>query len=141
MSNLDGFDKTSKAMDPFGCGEMLNEIIDWVEDDVDKLREKYPEDCDADPRLDSIVLDGDASTNKLIPVVLETAASKQKSKYCSELTVRPCCNHIGKNTGNKAKEVGHRVHKTCSCPDRTTQAGTVNKTQPKVHVGCNGSCR
>eukprot|EP00966_Prymnesium_polylepis_P202273 4686205-Prymnesium_polylepis.1 len=25
MSDLGGFDKTSKAMDPFGCGEMLDE--------------------------------------------------------------------------------------------------------------------
>eukprot|EP00966_Prymnesium_polylepis_P004291 98258-Prymnesium_polylepis.1 len=43
MNNLGGFDNTSKAMDPFGCGEMLNEIIEWMDNDVDKIREKYPE--------------------------------------------------------------------------------------------------
>ena len=137
MSNLGGFDKTSKAMDPYGCGEMLNEIVEWVENNVDIIREKYPEDCEDDPKLDSVVLDGDASTNKLIPVVLAAANEKKKTKYCSQLVVRGCCNHIGKNSGNKAKEVGHRVHKSCSCPDRLTQAGTINKTQPKQHVGCN----
>lgn len=29
------------------------------------------------------------------------------------------------------------MHKSCLCPDRLTLAGTVNKTQPKLHVSCN----
>eukprot|EP00966_Prymnesium_polylepis_P000826 18616-Prymnesium_polylepis.1 len=44
---------------------MLDEMIDWVETGVDKLTEQFPDEVTDDPCLDSVVLDGDASTSAL----------------------------------------------------------------------------
>eukprot|EP00966_Prymnesium_polylepis_P207619 4809231-Prymnesium_polylepis.1 len=67
---------------------MLNEMIDWMEKDVDKLMERFPDEVTSDPCLDSVVLDGDASTSALVPIVMakaEDLASATGIKYCKEL--------------------------------------------------------
>ena len=145
MSDLGGYEYTSKSMDPMSCGEMLEEVVTWMEEDVPKLIEEHEHRLgDVTPKLDSIVLDGDASTNALIPVVqkqmAELAKSSEKGEiaYCGELRIRPCTNHLGKNCGGEALTIGHKVHKSCACPDRMTQQNTVNQKQPKIHRGCNG---
>ena len=139
MSDKGGFEFSSKAMDAIACGEMLDELIQlWMEHDVDDLILKH--DLEVVPKLDSIVLDGDASTNSLIPVVTQAAlqaSSSNEIKYCDNVKIRPCTNHLGKNCGSEAASVGKEVHKSCDCPDRLTQTGSVNKLQPKLHRGCN----
>eukprot|EP00966_Prymnesium_polylepis_P297377 6870681-Prymnesium_polylepis.1 len=65
LSERGGFEWTSKAMDPISFGEMLNEMIDWIENAVDKLTEEFPDEVTGEPCLDSVVLDGDASTSSL----------------------------------------------------------------------------
>ena len=67
-----------------------------METDVDKLLDDY--DLTFTPKLDGVVLDGDASTNSLVSVVQAAAqqASQQSSiKYCKDMVVRPCTNHLG----------------------------------------------
>mmetsp|Transcript_27862 Transcript_27862/g.85057 ORF Transcript_27862/g.85057 Transcript_27862/m.85057 type:complete len:128 (+) Transcript_27862:1053-1436(+) len=75
----------------------------------------------------------------LIPLVMEKAKETTgRTNYCSGLRIFDCTNHLGKNAGAKAFEVGHRLHKTCtSCPDRITQMGAVDKRQPKERRGLN----
>ena len=144
MSNIGGYEYTSKSMDPMSCGEMLEEVITWMEEDVPKLIEEHEHRLgDIVPKLDSIVLDGDASTNALIPVVQKKMAELAKSsttgeiEYCGKLRIRPCTNHLGKNCGGEALTTGHKWHKTCECPDRMTNQNTINQKQPKKHRGCN----
>ena len=83
----------------------------------------------------------DATTNKLIPVVLQKArkqledqGASAKSNYVN-LVVYACTNHLGKNCGKRAVEIGKRWHTTCNCADRMTEKGKVNKIQPKMHRG------
>ena len=79
--------------------------------EVDELILKY--DLNVIPKLDNIVLDGDASTNSLIPVVTNAArlaSANNEIKYCSGMKVRPCTNHLGKNCGSEAASVGKEVH-------------------------------
>eukprot|EP00966_Prymnesium_polylepis_P009557 220435-Prymnesium_polylepis.1 len=129
-------------MDPISFGEMLDEMIDWVENGIDKLTEQFPDEVTDDPCLDSVVLDGDASTSALVPIVMAKAndmASAQGIKYCNDLRVRPCINHAAKNCGGKAYEIGHAVNLSCDCPP--VMVGP-NKDRPhgsgwKAHKGCN----
>ena len=138
MSDRGAFEWTSAAMDPISLGEMLTEIVEWMESDVDRITEKYPEELgDTMPSLDGIILDGDASTSALVPVVMAKARAAGDTKYCGNLTVYPCMNHLGKNCGSFAAKVGHEIHKDCSCEDNLTLKGTVNQKQPKKHRGCN----
>ena len=140
MSDRGGFEWTSAAMDPISMGEMAEEMIEWMEKDVDKILEKYPDDLDGvEPKLCGVILDGDASTNSLIPVVKGKVRASGETKYCSDFQVYPCFNHLGKNCGGYAATAGHAVHKTCSCEDNLTLKGTVNSKQPKKHRGCNDS--
>eukprot|EP00967_Tisochrysis_lutea_P054171 scaffold67649_cov21-Tisochrysis_lutea.AAC.1 len=61
QSNRGGFEFTPKSMDAIGCGEMLDELVDWFENGpLDELIDRY--NLDIRPSLDGVVLDGDAST-------------------------------------------------------------------------------
>ena len=135
MSDRGGYEFTSAAMDAMGFGEMLAEVVQWMEEDVPLLLEEH--DLDIQPRLAGCVLDGDASTNSLVPVVLKTAAGAGDTNYCKDFKCVKCTNHLGKNGGAQAFKIGHAVHKDCACPNRMTQAGTINARQPKLHRGCN----
>ena len=70
-------------------------------------RAQRPEELgDAEPKLEGIVLDGDASTSALIPVVKAAAAAAAadgETKYCKELRVFPCMNHLGKPSDQVAR--------------------------------------
>ena len=140
MSDRGGFEWTSAAMDPISMGQMAEEIMEWMEKDVDKIMEVHPEELDGvEPKLCGVVLDGDASTNSLIPVVTGKVKAAGETKYCSDFQVFPCFNHLGKNCGGYAATEGHKLHKTCHCPDNLTAKNTVNQRQSKRHRGCNDS--
>ena len=143
LGDFGGFEYTPAAMDPISCGEMLDEVVNWFEskEGVDKITELYMEEIQEHapdgPKLAGAVLDGDASTNALVPVVMQKAAAAGETRYCKEFKLMKCTNHLGKNTGKHAASIGHSLHKTCSCPANMTQKGEINKTQPKKHRGVN----
>eukprot|EP00967_Tisochrysis_lutea_P152447 scaffold298768_cov27-Tisochrysis_lutea.AAC.1 len=91
---------TSKAMDAIGCGDMLDDVVCWLNNEVDTQLEL--EGIDKVPSLDGIVLDGDATTNTLIPIVMEKAGLQAGANagYCRNLNVLKCTNHLAKNCGN-----------------------------------------
>ena len=143
LSNRGGFEWTSKAMDPIACDQMLKEIVSWMDNDLDKLTEEWPDELSCMPKLDSVVLDGDASTNAntkaLVGVVEAAAAAAGQSTYCKELRVRPCGNHLAKNCGAYAGKMGHSVHTLCkSCAIVLRADGEERADQRRDHRGCNG---
>jgi len=139
LSDAGGFEYTSKAMDAIGCGDMLDDVMRWMQYDVVPTLEEAG--VSKEPSLDGIVLDGDATTNKLIPVVIEKARKLAEHRgdcatACGvNLIVYKCTNHLGKNLGKRAVEIGKKWHTTCTCRDRITEKGTINKVQPKLHRG------
>eukprot|EP00966_Prymnesium_polylepis_P134338 3104995-Prymnesium_polylepis.1 len=123
MSDIGGFEYTSKAMDAMGFSEMMDEFIDWMEDDkggLGKLIEDY--ELELDPKLDGFVLDGDSSTDVVVDAkkvamrpdarlaeAVQARAAKG-SKYCGDMRNRACCNHLAKNCGKAALAVGQKWH-------------------------------
>ena len=147
LGDFGGFEYTPAAMDPISCGEMLDEVVNWMEskEGVDKITELYMEEIQEHapdgPKLAGAVLDGDASTNALVPVVMQKAAAAGETRYCKEFKLMKCTNHLGKNTGKHAASIGHSLHKTCSCPANMTQKGEINKTQPNTMYAVPGQKR
>ena len=84
-------------MDAIGCGEMLDEVVEFFDGGaLDALLMDVMRD-NVTPKLSGLVLDGDASTNSLIPVCLKKAAELRQagaSSYCSDLKVLKWTNHL-----------------------------------------------
>eukprot|EP00964_Phaeocystis_antarctica_P064071 scaffold38504_cov111-Phaeocystis_antarctica.AAC.5 len=142
LSNVEAYAHSSKSMDANGFGEMLEEVVDWVEKDVDTLIEKHDVQLPGVPNFDGVVLDGDASTDHFVVKAREAVRAKaaeaaDSSNYCKNLCVRPCTNHLAKNTGAKAFEIGHRLHRTCSCPIKKTVDQQPFKSGQREHRGVN----
>ena len=136
QSDRGGFEFTSHAMDAKGCAAMMDELIQWMEGgELDDLLTEHAPNAEAPPSLDGAVLDGDASTNSLIPVMLEKQRHMKATNYCSSFKLYKCGNHLAKNVGKQALKIGVEVHRTCSCADNLTLAKTINKTKPKKHRG------
>jgi len=50
-----------------------------------------------------------------------------------KISLARCCNHGGKNAGNKGIEIG-KAHPTCDCAVRLTQKGQPYKTGDRLHL-------
>jgi hypothetical protein len=142
LSDVEAYLHSSKSMDATGFGEMLDEVVDWVEEDVDKLVEQYDVQLPGLPNFDGAVLDGDASTDHFVVKAREAVRAKaaeaaDSTNYCKHLCVRPCTNHLAKNVGAKTFEIGHRLHRTCSCPIKKTVEGELYKSGQREHRGLN----
>ena len=68
--------------------------------------------------------------------VLSAEWASAHSKVCAAIRPRPCANHLAKNVGKKAAELGAKLHRTCSCPVKETQEGAPYKTGERLHKGC-----
>ena len=141
LSDVEKFEYSSKAMDALGFGEMLDEVVNWMEKDVDQLIQDESVQLNGNPKLEGIVLDGDSSTDHFVTrakeMVRDKAVECNTSHYCGDLKVIPCSNHLAKNCGAKAFEIGHRLHKTCSCPIKRKLDGDLYKSGQREHRGLN----
>ena len=139
LSDAPTYDGTSKSMDAKSLESMLEEAIEWIEECVPKLLEELGD--DTVPSLDGVVLDGDASTNPIVrarhEAIERKAAEAQKTNYCNNMHPIPCCNHLAKNAGKAAYEIGHRLHRTCSCSIKQTLDGEDYKSGQREHRGLN----
>ena len=129
LSNTAAYEFSSKAMDAQGFGEMLDEIIEWMEGgELDDLMLELG--LDVTPSLDGVILDGDASTDSVLEDKKRDkrfsdavhARASLWGNYCSNMVVRSCVNHLAKNAGKKALEIGKEFHKSCVCPVQRTVA-------------------
>ena len=124
-------------MDARGFQVMLDEIVRWMEDEVPPLLVEYARDVTA--CFDGVVLDGDSSTDRFVIAVHDRAlvATASASRVCASLRVRPCSNHLAKNIGKKAYELGHALHKSCSCAPVLTKDLQERKDGRRSHRGVN----
>ena len=138
QSDRGGFEYTSHAMDAMGCAAMMEDLVEWMEGGaLDDLMVDYQPKADGTPSLDGAVLDGDASTNALIPTMLAAQRKMEDTNYCRNFKLYKCGNHMAKGVGKHALKVGQEIHRSCSCPNNMTLGNTINKTKPKNHRGLN----
>jgi hypothetical protein len=144
LSTTEEYEASSKAMDAEGFGEMLDEVMKWMDEEVDDLMVKYG--IEGTPKLDGIILDGDATTDAVMDQkrsdrrfhdALKSRAAKQQGGYCNEMRARPCCNHLAKNCGSHAKEKGMALHTSCSCSKKLTKDGREYVKGTREHRGLN----
>mmetsp|Transcript_23828 Transcript_23828/g.72932 ORF Transcript_23828/g.72932 Transcript_23828/m.72932 type:complete len:335 (+) Transcript_23828:559-1563(+) len=132
-SKADEYEDTAKSMDAYGFEVMLGRLVQWLDNDVPQLVSELG--LPIMPKFDSVVLDGDASTNAFVEKVNERALQSSSSAVCAGVRARPCANHLAKNVGKKIGELGSQLNRTCSCPVRRTQRDVPFKTGERVHRG------
>ena len=127
---------TSKSMDAFGFEVMLQRLVRWLDNDVGELIRTYG--LNITPKFDSVVLDGDSSTDRFVLMLRAQCAASAASQVCSGVKPRPCSNHLSKNIGKRVGEIGAKLHRTCSCPVRMTEGPNPRpyKTGERLHKGC-----
>ena len=124
----DIFLNSSNAMDPAGFRFNVKNVYDWV----CSLEESDCFDPDAGAHFSGIVADGDGSTSKMLAEV------KAAEPALANLMDYDCGNHLAKNVGNQAYQIGHEWNKACDCPIKQKADGSGNyKNDVRDHRGCN----
>ena len=131
------YELSSRSMDARGFGEMLVEIVDWM--DSDALSELIDEIGVAGPaKLLGTVLDGDSSTDRFAEELRKKKSSAAAQSVAKDMREIPCTNHLAKNGGEMAYTLGHALHLKCSCPVKRKADGvTEYVTGQREHQGCN----
>eukprot|EP00966_Prymnesium_polylepis_P324848 7380848-Prymnesium_polylepis.1 len=132
-------------MDAEGFGEMLDEVIKWIDEDVDDLMVDYG--IEGTPELDGVILDLDSSTDVVMEAkrsdrrfceAVQSRAAQRQGGYCSGMRTRPCVNHLAKNCGGHARDKGTSLHMTCSCAIKLKADGmTPYAKGTRAHRGLN----